>query len=260
VVAMVKLILYQGDALKILPTLPDESIDFIFTDPPFMISKEVKITRSKNPLKNYKYKGKDISLYFGDWDVFKSETDYWKFTFKWVDECVRVLKKGRVFATFFDRDKINFLSRYLQKKYNFKCKGYFAYIKRNPTPQARKVKWMNAWEEIGLWQKQGGKLVFNYQLGQQPDYIMLPICQGKERTEHPTQKPEKLVELFIKYWTNEGDWVLDPFVGSGTTMVVCKKLNRNCIGIEINEKYIEITKKRLNWGNSLGDEFEFRRS
>jgi DNA modification methylase len=87
----------------------------------------------------------------------------------------------------------------------------------------------------------------------------LPICQGKERTEHPTQKPEKLIEPFIKYWTNEGDIILDPFLGSGTTMKVARDLNRNCIGIEIDEKYIEMTKKRLNWEVSLDVGFEFKK-
>ncbi|MEM1577929.1 MAG: site-specific DNA-methyltransferase [Candidatus Pacearchaeota archaeon] len=256
---MVNLILYQGDALKILPTLPSESVDMVLTDPPMMISRNIKITRTRNIAKFCRWRGKDIDLFFGEWDVFPSEKDFLKFTFNWVKECVRILKKGRIFASFFDRDKINFLSYYLQKIHNFKCKGYFAYIKRNPVPQARKVKWMNAWEEAGLWQKPGGKLVYNYQLGQHPDYIILPICQGKERTEHPTQKPEKLIEPFIKYWTNEGDTVLDPFLGSGTTMKVCRDLNRNCIGIEINPKYIEITKKRLNWGSSLGGvKYDFR--
>jgi len=259
---MVKLTLIQGDALKVLPSIPSESVDLVFTDPPFNISRNVKITRTRNKeefCRTGKWRGKDIDLYFGEWDDFKSENEYWKFTIKWVDECVRVLKSGRIFATFFDRDKINFLSSYLQRKYGFKCKGYFAYIKRNPAPQARKVKWMNAWEEIGLWQKPNGKLVYNYQLGQHPDYIILPICQGKERTPHPTQKPIKLVEPFILYWTNEGDTVLDPFLGSGTTMVVCRNLKRNCIGIEKNPSYIKICKERLNWGSSLSDiEWDFK--
>jgi len=75
---------------------------------------------------------------------------------------------------------------------------------------------------------------------------------------HPTQKPLDLIEWIISYWSFEGDLVLDPFLGSGTTMEACLKLNRNCIGVEINPEYINITKKRLNWGHSLGDvEFEF---
>ena len=66
-----------------------------------------------------------------------------------------------------------------------------------------------------------------------------------ERTEHPAQYPEKLIERIIKAVTNEGDIVLDPFMGSGTSAVVAKKLKRNFVGYEINKEYIDITKKRL---------------
>ena len=90
-------------------------------------------------------------------------------------------------VSFFDRDRINFLSHYLQSQYGFKCKGYFSFIKQNPVPQARKVKFQNGWEAAVMLQKPDGKLTFNYENGQQPDYIILPICSGNERTEHPTQ-------------------------------------------------------------------------
>jgi len=235
---MVRLTLIQGDALKILKHLPSESVDLVLTDPPYGISSEVVITRERNPMKFGKYRGKDIILNFGEWDNFDSDEKYWEFTYSWVDEIIRVLREGGMFCTFFDRDKINFVSKYLQDR-EFKPKGYFAFIKSNPVPQARKVKWMNAWEIIGMWQKKGGKLTYNYQLGQHPDYIMTSICQGKERTEHPTQKPIKIARLFIKYWSNSDDTILDPFLGSGTTMKACLELNRNCIGIEISEDYCE---------------------
>jgi len=125
----------QGDCLEVMKDIPDNSIDMVLTDPPFMISQEIKITRGRNGMK---FKGPDINLDFGDWDKFPSLRDYYKFTFRWLDECVRVLKPGRIIATWFDRDKINFVSCYLQKKYNFKCKGYFCHLKLNPVPQARK--------------------------------------------------------------------------------------------------------------------------
>lgn len=234
--------LIQGNCLDILPTLPNESVDLILTDPPYGISKEVVISRKRNL---GKFRGSDIVLNFGEWDKFPDLKSFFDFTFKWVDECIRILRRGGMFISYFDRDKINFLSYYLQKN-GFKPKGYFAHIKSNPVPQARKVKWMNAWEIVGLWQKNGGKLTYNYQLGQHPDYMIVPIVSGKERLKHPTQKPEKIIELFVKYWSNEGDVVLDPFVGSGTTMKVCGDLGRNCIGIEINPDYVEMCKNRVS--------------
>jgi DNA modification methylase len=75
--------------------------------------------------------------------------------------------------------------------------------------------------------------------------MVVPIVSGKERLKHPTQKPEKIIELFIKYWSNEGDIILDPFAGTGTTLKVARDLKRSCIGIEINPEYFEIAKKRI---------------
>jgi len=237
----------QGNCLEVLKSISDESVDMVFTDPPYNISSEIRISRGRNKMK---FKGKDISLNFGDWDRFLSLDDYFSFTFLWVDECVRVLKPGRIFATWFDRDKINFVSYYLKNKYSFKNKGYFSHLKKNPVPQVRMVKWATGWEMIGLWQKPGGKLVYNYQLGHQPDYMIVPIVGGKERikfnnTVHPTQKPLKIAELFIKYWTNENDLVLDPFCGVGTIPLAAYKNNRNYIGIEINSDYCKVAEKRI---------------
>jgi DNA modification methylase len=231
----------EGDCIEEMKKMLDNSVDAIVTDPPYSISNEVIITRGRNKMK---FKGKDISHNFGEWDKFKSKEDFWKFTYSWLDECSRILKEGRIIVIFFDRDKINFISKYLQEK-GFKCKGYFAYIKSNPVPQARKVKWMNGWEMAGLWQKPNGKLVYNYQLGQHKDYVIHSICSGKERTKHPTQKPLAVIKPFIEYWTNERETILDPFAGSGTTGVACLQTGRNFILIEKELEYIEIIKARL---------------
>ncbi len=237
----------HGDCLEVMKGISENSIDMIITDPPYFISKEVKITRGDKT----KFKGKDINLDFGAWDKqWQNERDYWNWTFRWINECVRVLKPGRIFATWFDRDKINFISCYLQKRYHFKAKGYFAMIKSNPVPQARKVKFMNGWEIIGLWQKPGGKLVFNYQLGQQPDYAIVPVVghTTKEDGEriHPTQKPIKIVKLLLSYWTNPGDIVLDPFAGSGTTAIACYLTGRNFICIENDENFVIKARQRFD--------------
>ena len=247
--SMIKLL--HADCLEILKKFRDNYFDLILTDPPYCISSEIKITRTRNTMK---FKATtDLIMDMGEWDHFVSEEDFWGFTYSWVDKCVRVLRDGGMFITYFDRDKINFISHHLQKKHNFKSKGYFAHIKSNPVPQARKVKWMNAFEIVGLWQKPNGKLTYNYQLGQQADYIIVPIVGGKERLRHPnrngalhpTQKPLKVMELFIKYWTNEGDKILDPFAGTATTLIAAHKLNRHCIGIEKNDLYYKEALKRI---------------
>lgn len=230
-----------GNCLDILPLIPNESIDLIVTDPPYGVSKNDKISRKRD---KGKFRGKDITLNFGDWDIFYSEKDFFEFTFKWLNECIRILKKGGMLISYFDKERINIISYYL-KNHGFKTKDYFAHIKSNPAPQARKVKWMQGWEIVGLWQKLGGKPTFNYQLGQQTNYMIVPVVNMKERLNHPTQKPERIIELFVKFWSKEGDIVLDPFAGVGTTCAVCVRLKRRFIGIEINEKYCKIAEERL---------------
>ena len=237
-------VLYCGDALDILPEL-DIQADLVLVDPPYNISNEVVISRGRNKMI---FKGPDIVLSFGEWDK-RSPKEFWKFTWKWIDLSVPLLRPGGMFISFFDRDKINFMSYFLQKRHNFKTKGYYAMLKLNPVPQARKVKTMNAWEIIGLWQKSDGKLTFNYQLGQTKDYSFHSIVPKKSKENgdrcHPTQKPIALMRKFISYWSNEQDIVIDPFAGSGTTLVACEKLNRRWIGIEINEEYCKKAKERI---------------
>ena len=72
------------------------------------------------------------------------------------------------------------------------------------------------------------------------------IPAERHKTSHPTEKPERLLERIILIGSRENDTILDPFMGSGTTGVVAKRLNRNFIGIEINENYYEIAKKRID--------------
>jgi DNA modification methylase len=258
----IKMTLILGDCLKILPTIPDESVDLVLTDPPFMISREAKITRSRNPLKFYKYKGKDIEFFFGKWDVFASEEKYWEFTYKWLEEIWRVMRKGAHLLVFFDKFKITPLVEWVKEHDGIARQPLF-WIKENPVPMARKVSFMNAVSLIFWVTKYSTSrkyATFHYELGQHRDYEFAPICGGHERYDwgfHPTQKPEKVCEWLIKYLSNESDTIIDPFLGSGTTMKVARDLKRNCIGIEIDPEYIELTKKRLNWGSSLSDKIEW---
>ena len=237
----------QDKCENILPQIPNEAVNMILTDFPYGVANEVKITRSRNPMK-FKYQGGDISQNFGDWDKFPDLNSYLEFVYPIIDELIRILKPGGMFISWFDKDKINLVSHYLQAQ-NFKCKGYCAQIKSNPVPQARKVKWQNGWEEIGLWQKLGGELTYNYKEGQHPDYFIVPVVGGKERTSHPTQKPLYVIKDLLKWWSNEEDLILDPFAGSGTTAVGCIELKRNYVMIEELEKYVSIINHRVQTKN-----------
>ena len=136
-------------------------------------------------------------------------------------------------------------------------------------PNFRGTRFTNAHETL-LWctTSRKAKYTFNYQNlkelndGKQmrSDWY-IPICAGKERLRetnnqrsHPTQKPEALLYRIMVSTTNAGDMVLDPFLGSGTTAVMAKKLQRNFIGFEQDKDYIKLAKKRLKNTNSLSDE------
>ncbi len=243
---MVKLTLIQGDILKVLPKIPDESVDLILTDPPYGVSSNTVIVR-----KGGKFGvAKDINLNFGDWD---DSSLLWRA----LDDMVRVLKPNGVMVIFYERLMLGILGKVLENKYGFKVRHIGCWVKSNPTPQARKVKWQVGTEMfIVATKNHGSGHHFNFKLGQSPDYFIHSVSF---KHYHPTQKPLELIKWIVSYWSFEDDVVLDPFLGSGTTMLACLELKRNCIGIEINPKYIEITKKRLNWGSSLGNvEFEFK--
>lgn len=193
-------IIYQADCREILKDMPEECIDLVFTDPPFMISKEVKIYRSRNPKKFYKYKGKDINFYFGDWDVFETEDKYWEFTFDWLDKTWKLLRKGGHLLIFFDKFKITPLVKWIENHSGIARQPLF-WIKKNPVPCARKVSFQQSVSLIFWATKYSTSrkyATFNYQLGQHPDYEFAPICQGNERYSfgfHPTQKPLKICEV-----------------------------------------------------------------
>jgi len=78
----------------------------------------------------------------------------------------------------------------------------------------------------------------------------------RHKTSHPTEKPERLLERIISIGSKEGDMVLDPFMGSGTTGVVAKRLNRNFVGIEIDNEYFSIAKKRIELTQTSVNLFE----
>ena len=94
-----------------------------------------------------------------------------------------------------------------------------------------------------MWQK-GHTWNFSTQK-EMHNFIESPICMGKERLKHPTQKPLKILRHILKIASNENDMVLDPFMGVGSTAVACKEMNRNFTGIEVEEKYVNLAKQRL---------------
>ena len=253
-----KMHLIQGDALRVLKTLPSESIDLVLTDPPYAISqKGKKIDRKSLSSKSWK-RDKDIKLDFGEWDNFDNEDEFFRFTEIWFKECVRVLKPKSWIYIFFDKQKIGYFDLILAKKYKITSRTVFTWLKSNPTPSFRKVNWLSASEFIWVGSKGSCKLKNFLNQTEMFNYMITPNKSIYGMTEHPTEKPIDLIKKFILTSSNEKDIVLDPFLGSGTTMLACLELKRSCIGIEINQEYICICKRRLNWGSSLYPNIEWR--
>lgn len=223
----------HGDCLKIMPQIEEDSFDLILTDPPYNVSQDTKISRSGGKFGE----AKDVDLNFGEWDEENIlPADY-------VDEFVRLLKDNGVLCLFYDKLYLGMIGIYLQEKFNYQVRHIGTYIKSNPCPQARKVKWQNGTEQCLIaTANEGTGHHFNYELGQSPDYFEHSVNYNHL---HPTQKPLDLVKWIVKYWSFKDDKVLDPFLGSGTTAIACDHLNRDWLGIEKEEEYVDIARERL---------------
>jgi site-specific DNA-methyltransferase (adenine-specific) len=250
-----------GDCLDKLKDIPDESIDLVFADPPYNMSKKKGLGWAFS---------KHITMQEA-WDIF-SQDEFFEFNIKWINECFRVLRTGGSFwicGSFHNIYQIGFI---LQHMDNVKINNSIVWFKPNAQPNITCRLFTESCEHL-IWAVKNGKgkkWTFNYQdtknkiedslnpKGKQTRNVWsIPLTPRKEKTagEHPTQKPIELLRRIIISCTKEGDIVLDPFLGSGTTSLVARTYGRNSIGIEINPGYMKVIKKRLSQGK-LGDRAE----
>jgi site-specific DNA-methyltransferase (adenine-specific) len=229
--------LYNDDCLKVLKSLPEKSIDLIFADPPYNLSGEGYLTT---------HNGKVAKLNKGDWDIIK---DIHKFNEDWIRECIRVLSDtGTIWisGTLHNHPSVGVVL----KKLGLWIINDVIWFKRNATPLLSSNRLAPSTELIWVASKTK-KYFFNYDLAKQINggkqmKNLWEINAERHKTKHPTEKPESLLQRIILLGSNEGQTVLDPFTGSGTTGIVAKKLNRNFIGIEISKEYFDIATHRIN--------------
>ena len=226
-----------GYCLQELPKIESNSIDLIITDPPYLISRDSnfkQISDSTSKEMSTKY---NISIDFGDWD--KVELDF-NYLFK---EWFRILKKGGTLIVFYDVWKSNEIKE-SANIVGFKQPRVCAWTKTNPVPINSKTNYLSNATEYFFTFVKGGKPTFNsvYDNG----FYKFPICHGKERLQHPTQKPLSLISQLIEKHSNSGDLVLDNFAGTGTVGEACVKLGRDYILIEKEETYFNMICDRLN--------------
>ena len=248
-----------GDSLELLKKIPDKSIDLVFADPPYNLQLRDTLYRPDQTT---------VEAVTNDWDKFKTYEDYDQFCLTWLQECKRVLKNGGALWVIGSYHNILRLGTSIQNL-GFWILNDIIWHKTNPMPNFRGTRFTNAHETL-LWctTSRKAKYTFNYQNlkelnegKQMRSDWHIPICSGKERLRennnqrsHPTQKPEALLYRILVSSTNKGDTILDPFLGSGTTAVMAKKLQRNFIGFEQDKEYIKLAKKRLKQTKELEDE------
>ena len=248
--------LFEGDSVEWLRSLAAESVDLIFADPPYNINK-------------------------ADWDKFESQEQYISWSINWIKEASRVLtKSGTLYICGFSEILSDL--KYPSMKYFKTCKWLIWYYKNKANigrdwgrshesilhlrknnqftmnvddvripygrhslkypfhPQAETSQFGNGGKRKDIWTP--------HPLGAKPrDVLEVPTtCNGmSEKTPHPTQKPEELLRKLILASSNEGDIVLDPFSGSGTTLVVSEQLNRTWLGCELSPQYNKWAIQRL---------------
>ncbi len=236
--------IYCMDCLEGLKQLPDESVDLVLTDPPYNISK-LNDNRDKSKLNSPIMRRESPLIYdFGDWDN-KTREEFLEFTQLWLSECCRVLKDGGTIISFFNKEDISFLG-WTSKEFGIRTRTILSWHKTNPVPSFRKVNYLSACEFLWVGSKGDKSWTFNFkQQKEMHNFFETPNKSYYGETKHPTEKPLSLIKELIEIHSNPQDIVLDPFMGSGTTAVACKQLNRKFIGFEISKEYCDIANKRL---------------
>ncbi len=235
---MTDLRLRVGDATQRLKEMDSNSIDLIIADPPYNLGKNYQNNLDK-----------------------KTFEDYLLFSREWLSEARRVLEQNGTIYVFMGFRFISYLYEILERELNLCFNGWIVW---HYTQGMGRIRGFSPRHDDILMFTKSSSFTFNL------DDIRVPQKYYRQRNNmrganpgdvwqfshvhysnpnrrnHPTQKPEGLIERMVLASSNEGDTVLDPFSGSGTTLRVCQQTNRKAIGIEINPEYVEMSKKRLS--------------
>lgn len=238
-----------GDSLKVLKEIKDNTVDLIFADPPYGIGKD-----------------------FGNSsDEFDSIEDYFEWCKVWIDECMRILKTDGTMYFMSSTQYMPILDRYVDDKYFVINRIAWTYDSSGVQSKKKfgslyepivmithnsKSKYKFNYKDILVEAKTGSKRkLMDYRKTPPEPYSSTKVpgnvwyfnrvrYRMKEYENHPTQKPEKLLERIILASSNEKDIVLDPFSGTFTTSAVANKLGRQAVGIDANPEYYKIGLRR----------------
>ena len=234
----------QGNCLELMDAMPESRFDAIWTDPPYFLS------NGGITCKN----GRMVSVHKGDWDKSRGADLNHEFNLEWLRRCQRLLKpNGSIWITGTMHVAHDIGFGLQQLGYKLLCD--IAWEKPNPPPNLSCRYFTHSFETV-IWAAKTlkSKHLFNYQemrkvTGKQMKTVWRftsPAKVEKEHGKHPTQKPLALIERCLLASTNEGDAVLDPFMGGGSTGVACIRLKRKFTGIELDEAHFNLAKRRID--------------
>jgi site-specific DNA-methyltransferase (adenine-specific) len=244
------ILLFNGDCLEVLPSLEAESVDLIFADPPYRLSNGGITCQA----------GKIALVDKADWDKSMGfEKDY-EFTYNWIKLCKEILKpNGSIWISGTPHNI--FQVGYALQALGFHIINEIVWYKPNAPPNLACRCFAHSHESV-IWAKKSkeSKHEFNYELMKRWDdrispsgkqmrsvwCIALTPLEEKNYGKHPTQKPLELLRRIVLASSKEGDVVLDPFSGSGTTGVMANRFDRKFIGIDIEKEYCDLTLRRIN--------------
>lgn len=224
---------YLGDSYELIKDIPDKTIDLIVIDPPYELetegSKENNISKSfarmNNDIKSIS-KGIDLNI---------------------LNELTRVMKRINIYIWCNKKQVLEYMKYFVEK---LECSfEIMTWIKTNPTPLCGGNYLID--KEFCLYFRKGVKLNTKFETAS-TYWITTKNKLDRDVFDHPTIKPLNIIKTLIQNSSKENDIVLDCFLGSGTTAVACKELNRKYIGIEIDKQYYDIAVNRLNGINARG--------
>lgn len=215
--------IYNEDCLEGMKRIPDKSIDLIVTDPPYLVNYKTGRRKDKTHIFNKVILNDDNEQLIIDY----------------INECYRILKNNSAMYMFCSSDKVDFFKQQLENK--FKIKNMIIWIKNNHTAGDLKGAFGRKYEIIFL----VAKGVNHFNGKRLTDVWEFDRVSGKKQL-HQNQKPLDLIKQCIEKHSDDGDLVFDGFVGSGTTAIACKELNRNYIGFELDKYYYDIAIERIS--------------
>lgn len=218
-----------------LAKIGNETIDHVISDPPYNISSEAKQTMVGPEI---------VPAMFGDWDC-ETKEDYDKLFGNLLTELARVCKPGANCLLWLDKAYCG-VGFFAAEKYGWTPRNIIAAVKTNPSRRLRKTNVKSGWEGC-LWLSKGPAQEVNWDVSKKQDRNVIHYSIGHDKvSSHPTEKYESMIEPLVDMYTQKEDVVLDPFCGSGTIGVVCKKKGRYSINIDVKEEYINMVIKRLS--------------